>query len=265
MNSAVGACAQSLVAQLSARASTRYGTCICSRATCVYVWHAQAAWCVHAAQLHVRERACTPCVGSTAGRCTRTYSIAKRARGCCAHRRGVVHVQHSHMHTLAHVHEQARVHTHSPAKGTRTCVPVHSVVGTQSHSTAGVCAIAGARAPVCLQLQPRSAWHHARSPPLRSALGCGHSRTPGPAARLSPPRPAGSTASSLADHWLARLGGSAWDTAASRPSATRSSPPGTPDATDAPEKGDAEHPLPTPAPWLCSQILPLIFFFVVFF
>lgn len=33
---------------------------------------------------------------------------------------------------------------------------VHSVVGTQSHSTAGVCSIAGARTPACLKLQPRS-------------------------------------------------------------------------------------------------------------
>ncbi|KAM9222135.1 ubiquitin carboxyl-terminal hydrolase 43 [Leptosomus discolor] len=48
----------------------------------------------------------------------------------------------------------------------------------------------------------------------------------------------GSTASSLSGHWLARLGGSTQDTL--RPSATRSSPPATPDATAAPEKGGFE-------------------------
>ncbi|XP_059684361.1 ubiquitin carboxyl-terminal hydrolase 43 [Gavia stellata] len=50
----------------------------------------------------------------------------------------------------------------------------------------------------------------------------------------------GSTASSLSDHWLARLGGSTRDTTASRSSATRPSPPGTPDATAVPEKGGFE-------------------------
>ncbi|XP_075026236.1 ubiquitin carboxyl-terminal hydrolase 43 [Calonectris borealis] len=50
----------------------------------------------------------------------------------------------------------------------------------------------------------------------------------------------GSTASSLPDHWLARLGGSTRDTTASRPSPTPPSPPGTPDATAAPEKGGFE-------------------------
>ncbi|XP_075576263.1 ubiquitin carboxyl-terminal hydrolase 43 [Pelecanus crispus] len=50
----------------------------------------------------------------------------------------------------------------------------------------------------------------------------------------------GSTASSLSDHWLARLGGSVRDAAAWRPSATQPSPPGTPDATAAPEKGGFE-------------------------
>ncbi|XP_009461606.1 PREDICTED: ubiquitin carboxyl-terminal hydrolase 43 [Nipponia nippon] len=45
----------------------------------------------------------------------------------------------------------------------------------------------------------------------------------------------GSVATSLPDHWLARLGGSAQDASATRPS-----PPSTPDATAAPEKGGFE-------------------------
>ncbi|XP_055651091.1 ubiquitin carboxyl-terminal hydrolase 43 [Falco peregrinus] len=47
----------------------------------------------------------------------------------------------------------------------------------------------------------------------------------------------GSTASSLSDHWLARLGGSTRATTAPCPPATPPSPPGTPDAPAAPEKG----------------------------
>ncbi|XP_074967778.1 ubiquitin carboxyl-terminal hydrolase 43 [Phalacrocorax aristotelis] len=56
----------------------------------------------------------------------------------------------------------------------------------------------------------------------------------------------GSAASSLSDHWLARLGGSTWDTTATRdattscPSAAQTPPPGTPDATTALEKGGFE-------------------------
>ncbi|KAM7089219.1 ubiquitin carboxyl-terminal hydrolase 43 [Ciconia maguari] len=50
----------------------------------------------------------------------------------------------------------------------------------------------------------------------------------------------GSSASSLSGHWLARLGGSTRDTVASRPSATLPSPPGSPDAPAAPEKGGFE-------------------------
>uniref|UniRef100_A0A8C4VB71 ubiquitinyl hydrolase 1 n=1 Tax=Falco tinnunculus TaxID=100819 RepID=A0A8C4VB71_FALTI len=47
----------------------------------------------------------------------------------------------------------------------------------------------------------------------------------------------GSTASSLSDHWLARLGGSTRATMAPCPPATPPSPPGTPDAPAVPEKG----------------------------
>ncbi|XP_075374856.1 ubiquitin carboxyl-terminal hydrolase 43 [Mycteria americana] len=50
----------------------------------------------------------------------------------------------------------------------------------------------------------------------------------------------GSTASSLSGHWLARLGGSTRDTVASRPSAAPPSPPGSPEAAAAPEKGGFE-------------------------
>ncbi|XP_054250021.1 ubiquitin carboxyl-terminal hydrolase 43 [Indicator indicator] len=59
-------------------------------------------------------------------------------------------------------------------------------------------------------------------------------------AQLAGPTPAGSATSSLSRHWLARLGNSTQATASS-PSATRRSPPGTPDATAATlEKGGFE-------------------------